>query len=93
MVNHHISVTAKNDTSRACKCEADPLRIIIYNSYMIFCNKYFFTRFTHSMEYKVKNESLPNTSQIGLTGPSVRQLCAPGLLHIRFALEFRKGKV
>lgn len=52
----------------------------------------FFTRFTHSAEYKVINKTLPDTSQIGLTGPCVRQLCAPGLLHIKFALEFRKGK-
>lgn len=83
---------AKNDASRACKCKANLLRISIYNSYMIFCN-YFSTRFTHSMEYKVINETLPNTSQIGLRGPSVCQLCGQGLLWIKFVLEVRKGKV
>lgn len=86
-----VSAMAKNDAPRACKCKADLLRISIYNSYMIFCNN-FFTRFRHSMEYKVINKTLPNTSQIGLRGPSVCQLCAPGLLRIKFALEVRKGK-
>jgi len=47
----------------------------------------------HAMEYNVINKTLPDASQIGLTGPSVRQLCAPGLLHIEFAVEFRKGKI
>lgn len=83
---------ANSDASRACKCKADLLRISIYNSYMIFCN-YFFTRLTHSVEYKVINKTLPNTSQIGLRGPSVRQLCGQGLLRIKFVLEVRKGKV
>lgn len=87
-----FSVVAQNKASRACKCKADLLRISIYNSYMIFWNN-FFTRFTHSMEYKVINKNLPNPSQMGLRGPSVRQLCAPGLLWIKFVLGVRKGKV